>query len=535
MTPVSILICSLTAYAFFVSPLFAQPVVRIHADPMMHQTSIRTAALLVDPDFILATSDTRSIGLSYVNCGIYMTADAGMYWTGTDSAALPPSSRLSNATPVASPNGIIFLVGTPGGGGSGISSSTNRGETWSSLRLISTGSLDEVHASVNDVAGSPYYGNLVAGWSDLSLATPAIRVTRSTDNGVTWDLPSPVQLPANGHYQQGLEFAIGASGEIYACWGNPRLNAPYTNEFVGFARSTNGGVQWSGNTNMYACNGIRGTLTEKGGIRVDDFPRIAIDRSGGVRNGWMYSVTAEKDLAPAGSDPDVILHRSTDGGETWSLPIRVNQDSSNNGKMQYAPSIAVDAAGGINVIYHDDRMTSIDSAGIVLSRSIDGGNTWRDSVVSDHRFKPSSLPGLAYTERTALLAVGSSLLAFWIDDITGTKQIWMARIEATTGSAQPIHTLPLRADLQQNFPNPFNPVTQFRYSIPARARVVLRIHTMLGQEVATLVDAEQMAATYSPIWDASGSAAGVYIARLTVVDGASGAISVSARKVVLLK
>jgi hypothetical protein len=43
-----------------------------------------------------------------------------------------------------------------------------------------------------------------------------------------------------------------------------------------------------------------------------------VDRSAGPRAGWIYIVTTERGLAPAGNDPDVIFHRSTDGGASWS-------------------------------------------------------------------------------------------------------------------------------------------------------------------------------------------------------------------------
>ena len=86
----------------------------------------------------------------------------------------------------------------------------------------------------------------------------------------------------------------------------------------------------------------------------------------GSRNGWLYIVTTDKNITPAGSDPDIILHRSTDSGQTWSDGIRVNQDQLNNGKIQYFPAIDIDNTGAINIIYYDDRNTSSDSAEIFI-------------------------------------------------------------------------------------------------------------------------------------------------------------------------
>ena len=42
-------------------------------------------------------------------------------------------------------------------------------------------------------------------------------------------------------------------------------------------------------------------------------------------------------IAPAGTDLDVVFHRSTNGGVTWSQGIRVNQDAINNGKNSTFP------------------------------------------------------------------------------------------------------------------------------------------------------------------------------------------------------
>ena len=89
-----------------------------------------------------------------------------------------------------------------------------------------------------------------------------------------------------------------------------------------------------------------------------------MDNTGGQRDGWIYIVTGQKDLAPAGTDPDIILNRSEDGGMTWSQGIRVNQDALNNGKTQYFPAIHIDHFGAVNILYYDDRNTSNDSAGV---------------------------------------------------------------------------------------------------------------------------------------------------------------------------
>ena len=93
--------------------------------------------------------------------------------------------------------------------------------------------------------------------------------------------------------------------------------------------------------------------------------------------------------------------------------------------------------------------------------------------------------------------------------------------------------LPTDFALGQNYPNPFNPSTVIPYQIPASAHVRLEVLNMLGQRLATLVDAEQPAGVHMAQWDATDAAgravgAGVYIYRLS-----SGGISVSRRMVLV--
>jgi len=84
-------------------------------------------------------------------------------------------------------------------------------------------------------------------------------------------------------------------------------------------------------------------------------------------------------------------------------------------------------------------------------------------------------------------------------------------------ATQPIETFVL----EQNFPNPFNPETTIRYQINRRSNVSLKIFTLLGQEVATLVAEQQGVGNYSVVWDGktfdgANAATGVYLYRLTV-------------------
>ncbi len=77
--------------------------------------------------------------------------------------------------------------------------------------------------------------------------------------------------------------------------------------------------------------------------------------------------------------------------------------------------------------------------------------------------------------------------------------------------------------LEQNFPNPFNPATKIKYSIPnlpasmqGSENVVLKVYDVLGKEVKTLINEFKQAGTYELTFDASALTSGLYFYRITV-------------------
>ena len=69
--------------------------------------------------------------------------------------------------------------------------------------------------------------------------------------------------------------------------------------------------------------------------------------------------------------------------------------------------------------------------------------------------------------------------------------------------------------LGQSYPNPFNPQTRIRYSLPVGQHVTLEVFDVLGRSVRTLVNEEQVAGVYSVVFDAQDLANGTYVYRLT--------------------
>ncbi len=413
-----------------------------------------------NPNIMYGSSNSvRFTPSLFINEGMYLTTNGGTTWFGADTtAAAPHTNHGGDPAPAIDANGRLYQSYL-GFSVSGMytSYSTNMGATWANSITLESGSQDKNHTFVDNTPGSPYFGRVYVTWSRFTAALPPAVVSYSTNSGVNWTAGAIIISPAASHFHQGVNGAVGPNGIAYICWQNPTASNPFTGDYIGFAKSTDGGVTWTAINNVYDCNGMRGTLPTKANIRVNDFPSMGIDMTNGARAGWIYIVTAEKNLTPAGTDPDIVLHRSTDGGTSWSAGIRVNQDAANNGKIQYMPWLRVDEGGGVNVIYYDDRNTSSDSAEVMVSRSVDGGTTWTDIVVSDHRFKPAPIAGLAGGYQGDYIGITSGngkLWPYWCDKSSGIYQAWITSVTLPTT----ISTFPYTEDFEGSSAND-NPTT----------------------------------------------------------------------------
>ncbi len=94
--------------------------------------------------------------------------------------------------------------------------------------------------------------------------------------------------------------------------------------------------------------------------------------------------------------------------------------------------------------------------------------------------------------------------------------------------------IPISFELEQNFPNPFNPSTKIKYALPTISHVSIRVYNLLGQEITSLVNEEKSAGTYETVWnglDKSNNevASGIYFYKLIAGD------FVETKKMMLIK
>ncbi len=90
--------------------------------------------------------------------------------------------------------------------------------------------------------------------------------------------------------------------------------------------------------------------------------------------------------------------------------------------------------------------------------------------------------------------------------------------------------LPARYHLSQNYPNPFNPSTNIQFTLPRTSEVKLQVFNSIGMLVATLIDEQRPAGSYTSTFNASNNASGMYFYRLTV-----GNRVISTKKMILIK
>ena len=114
-------------------------------------------------------------------------------------------------------------------------------------------------------------------------------------------------------------------------------------------------------------------------------------------------------------------------------------------------------------------------------------------------------------------------------DFNGNQSDASAEASATVLSVDPLAEIPDSYGLSQNYPNPFNPTTAIHFDLPEASKVKITIFNVLGKSVATLVDENRPAGSYTLNWDAHSYPSGMYLVRME-----AGSYH-SVRKMMLLK
>jgi hypothetical protein len=236
---------------------------------------------------------------------------------------------------------------------------------------------------------SPFYGNIYVSWNDFSVGAN-IFVARSTDHGLTWS--SPIQVSNHPDFIRNVQITgDAATGVLYIAGMNEGDGGFPHDDANLFFRSTDGGATW---TNTY----IGPTFPGPGVTAVGYFTCMFPDNGGYWRhmgwgqpaalNGNVHYVYAQHG---AGSDPgDVYYIRSTDMGQTFSTPLKLNTDVTS--RPQWQPNLSVSDSGTLLAMWYDARESANCAAGnpnvpcyrMWARKSFDNGVTWlADDAFSD--------------------------------------------------------------------------------------------------------------------------------------------------------
>ena len=225
--------------------------------------------------------------------------------------------------------------------------------------------------------------------------------------------------------QPGPQSALSSQPPLIQCSALPPSGAAHTHMLV--VRSSDGGQTWSNPVDAAEVYDVPFHF-QNSCFRNFSLPAFAVD----VTKGTLYLVWADE----RNGDADILLARSTDGGQTWSATVRVNDDPVGNGKDQFQPQLAVAPNGVVSVMFFDRRNDSnnflID---VYLAQSTDGGQTFHANVrVSSAASDPSvdaPVPNDGsnvsfFGDYQGLAADNHFAHVFWNDTRTGSQQIFTA-------------------------------------------------------------------------------------------------------------
>ncbi len=211
-----------------------------------------------------------------------------------------------------------------------------------------------------------------------------IHFSRSTNGGLSFSGP----LALSGDVAQGSVPAVGPSGEVYVVW-QKFPETPEDDFDILLKKSTNGGVSFGSPVTV-----VDGVIPipsplPNGKYRVNSFPSIAVDTSGGADDGNVYVVYAAQNSSSSDA-ADIFITVFPNGGGSWSTPIRVNDDNTTN--AQFFPWVSVGPDGKVNVVWYDRADDPEDKAiHLYADHSSDGGSSFAGNMlVSDFDFTPNN-------------------------------------------------------------------------------------------------------------------------------------------------
>jgi hypothetical protein len=444
-----------------------------------------------EPSIYVNPKNTNQlIGGSNIN-NLYYSEDGGLNWTVTTLYSAQNGVWGDPCCIVDTAGHYYFLHLSNPPAGSWIDrivcqKSTDNGLTWndgSYMGLNGTKAQDKEWAVVDWTNNNMYvtwtqfddYGS--SNSNDLS----SIMFSKSTDGGLSWSDALKINevdgdCIDDDNTVEGAVPAVGPNGEIYVSWAGP--------EGLVFDRSLDQGETWL-DEDIFVADFPGGWAYDIPGIsRCNGLPVTVCDLSGGNFHGNIYINWS--DQGNGIDDTDVYIVKSTDGGDTWTPPIRVNDDPP--GKQQFFTWMTIDQVTGyLWFVWYDRRDYDDNNTDVYMAVSKDGGETFINFKVSESPFLPYS--NVFFGDYNNVSAHDNVVRPIWTRLHNGQLSVHTAIVDpdAVIGTSIAKDKIPF-ATMAPNYPNPFHQSTFISFKLSQNERVSLSVYDMYGKLVTTLID-----------------------------------------------
>jgi hypothetical protein len=276
--------------------------------------------------------------------------------------------------------------------------STNRGMTWSTPRLV------QAAPDKPWLAGGTTDGVVFLSW----LGNPG-GIKRSTDHGLTW---GPVQ--STGNIIHGTAIVTSTTGVLHVPY-----NLDSNRNQLRYLRSRDNGATYEPTRDLVANMGTFGFSAMP---RQHPIVGAAADPTGRI-----VAMTWSSVMPGGESQEDVWLLYSADSGDTWTQPIRVNDNTQNS--RQFQPWVAVDRHGRVHVAWTDLRTDGMNKT--YYARSADPRQGFERSMeVTNGR-------GTAQTDflgdYKSIVVSGADVLIVWHDTRRDIGDIYFSKAPGAAG------------------------------------------------------------------------------------------------------
>lgn len=320
-----------------------------------------------------------SISSNFRQAGWGFSVDRGASWTfpGSIEAGIFRSDPVLAAD--SQGNFFYYSLQVPNGNFVCDSfKSTDGGATWDSG--VSAAGGDKAWIDV-DRTGELSDGHIYSAWSINASCCGSNVFSRSANGGASFEAAVPVpDSPIFG------ATTVGPDGEVYVVGRRSSSGSQFLVSRSLTARDAGGAASFEPSVQVdLGGSQVIGSGPNPAGLLGQAW--VVVNPAAGPRRGEVYVLVS---VDPPGADPmDVHFVRSADGGATWSAPVRVNDDPTDNGAWQWFGTLSVAPNGRLDAVWNDTRSDpgGFDSE-LYYSFSTDGGSTWSSGVPVSPSFDP---------------------------------------------------------------------------------------------------------------------------------------------------